>query len=108
MNGKPIMDRILLRAIKQEQKGSIVIAEKYQQSDKYEVVAVGDFVVVSGNRLPVTEFVNVGDVVLVSEYNIEPVEIDGQKLFLTRVQDVRYRENKRVAHRPITATSVPA
>lgn len=108
MLGKPIMDRILLKPVKVEQVGSIVTPDKYQTSDKYEVVAIGDFVILGGQRFPIHDFVTVGDLVLVSEYNVEAVDLEGQKLFLSRVQDIRLREKTHVAPRTLTTTALSA
>ena len=92
MHFRPVMDRILLRRIKQpEVVNGVVIPDKYKESNEYEVVALGDFVVLSGQRFPLTEFVTVGDTVLVGQYNLERVEVDGEELLLTRVQDIRGR-----------------
>lgn len=108
MNFQPVLDRILLRKLAPETQtsGGIHIAETYQESQKYEVVALGDFVMFGGVRVPLDEFVRVGDVVLVSQYNVERVEIEGQELWLSRIQDVRGK-SKQYEARTDTAT-VPA
>lgn len=90
---KPIMDRILLRKVEEKQSGDVIIPDQYKESQKFEVVAVGDFVIFGGQRVPVSDFVHEGDLVLVGQYNLEVCEIDGQKFFLTRVQDVRGKEH---------------
>ena len=102
MKFKPVLDRILLRKVEEKQDGLVVLPEKYAESDKYEVVALGDFVILGGKTIPLYEIVGEGDIVLVSEYNIEAVDIDGKKLFLTRVQDIKGRE--RVAPRARAAS----
>lgn len=89
---KPIMDRILLRKIEEKQAGAIHIPDQYRESDKYEVVAVGDLVIIGGKEYPMDRFLKVGDIVLVGQYNVEACEAEGQKLFLSRVQDVRGKE----------------
>ena len=43
------------------------------------------------------EIVTAGDIVLVGQYNLEQVEVDGEKLYLTRIYDIRGHE--RVAPR---------
>jgi len=90
---KPVLDRVLLRRVVEEQVGLVVRPDKYAESDKYEVLAIGDFVVIGGVRIALPEIVSVGDLVLVSEYNIEALEDEGQQLFLTRVQDIRGKKN---------------
>lgn len=94
MDYKPVLDRILLRRIVDEADsflgdGIIKKADSYSESNRYSVVAVGDFVMFGGQRFPIEEFVHVGDVVFVSPYNIEEIELEGKKLQSCRVQDVR-------------------
>lgn len=94
---RPILDRVLLRKIVKKQEGAVVIPDQFQESSTYEIVALGDFVMFGGVRVALSEIVEVGDHVLVGHYNIEPCEVNGEKLFLSRVQDIRGRE--RVAAR---------
>jgi co-chaperonin GroES (HSP10) len=89
---RPILDRILLRAVTEEKRGLIEKPDAYQESNKYEVIALGDFVMFGGVRVPLFEIVEVGDTVLVGQYNLERIELEGQEFFLTRVQDIRGRE----------------
>lgn len=91
----PIMDRVLLRKMEAKQSGTIVTPDQYKESNEYEVVALGNFVIFGGQKFSLEEFVRVGDRVLVGQYNIEQVEVDGEKLYLTRIQDVRAREPKK-------------
>lgn len=87
---KPILDRVLIRRIEEEKDGKIVIPEQYrQQSNKGEVVAIGDFVIMGGQKILLSTIINVGDKVLFGEYNTEKVEADGEQLELVRVQDIR-------------------
>ena len=99
---QPVLDRILLRRVVEEQSGLVVRPEKYAESDKYEVLAIGDFVVMGGLRFSVSEIVGVGEFVLVSEYNIESFEDDGETYHLARVQDIRGK--KRAKARTRTAS----
>ena len=95
---KPILDRVLVRRIEQSSDATIVIPEAYRQSSKKcEVIAIGDFVVVGGQRIPLDELIHVGDIVLIGEYNAELVETDGEVLLLVRIQDVRGRETAKAA-----------
>lgn len=100
MNFRPVLDRILLRKIEKKQTGSVVIPDQYQESNEYEVVAIGDFVVIGGQRIPLVEIVSEGDVVLVGQYSIEACEIEGEKLWLSRVQDIRGREARKQSRVP--------
>lgn len=95
---KPILDRILLKLVHEDSlKDGFEVPEKYRQhTNKGEVLAVGDCVVLSGHKLPITDFVNVGDHVLFGEYTAEKFaseELSKQflsdELYIVRVQDVR-------------------
>lgn len=89
---KPIMDRILLRRVEEKHIGRIKKPDAYSESNKYVVLAIGDLVIMGGQRFDVSEFVQVGDVVLVPPYNIEDCELDGEKYLSCRVQDVRGKQ----------------
>jgi|GEM_PF-5586372 co-chaperonin GroES (HSP10) len=94
MDYKPVLDRILLKRVVNEAdlflgEGILKKAESYSESNRYEVVAVGDFVMFGGQKFPIEDFVSVGDVIFVSPYNIEEIELEGKKLQSCRVQDVR-------------------
>jgi co-chaperonin GroES (HSP10) len=102
---KPVLDRVLLRKIEEEQEGPVVIPDQFKESDKYQVIAIGDFVILGGMRIPLWEIVDVGDVVLVGQYNVESCVIDGEKFYISRVQDVKARQ--RVAVRERAAVAVP-
>jgi chaperonin GroES len=92
---KPIMDRILVRRIGVVPTPDklIEIPDQYQQkSNRCEVIAVGDFVVLGNRAYPVEDFVKPGDIVIIGEYNIEDVKVDGQDLVLVSVHDVRAKD----------------
>jgi co-chaperonin GroES (HSP10) len=103
---KPILDRVLLRLVRESKppiEGEIPdirVSDKFrQQTNKGEVIAVGDIVVLSGQKFPITEFVNIGDHVLFGQYTAE--EFTSEELFaqfkltpddqiyIVRVQDCR-------------------
>lgn len=95
---KPILDRILIRLVREDgPKDGFEVPEKYrQQTNKGEVLAVGDVVVLSGHKFPVTDFVNVGDHLLFGQYTAEEFTSDdlvarfGEgPFYIIRVQDVR-------------------
>ena len=100
---KPILDRILLRLVKEPtpQHGEgFQVPEKYrQQTNKGEVLAVGDCVVLSGHKMPITDFVSVGDHVLFGQYTAEEFTSDelfqqfkldaDDQIYIVRIQDVR-------------------
>jgi len=102
---RPILDRVMVKRIQEdnsETKGGIAIPDKYrQQSNKGEVVAVGDFVTMGAAvfHMPIKP----GDIVLFGEYNCEPFSKDGEEFLLVRVQDIRGVERLLVEQPQITA-----
>ena len=106
---KPILDRVLVRRVQDEQVSKLGLPDKYrQQTNEGEVLSVGDFVVLGGHVVPFirantwfTRFltwlgfvlptvgVQVGDRVLFGEYNAERFTQDGEELWIVRVQDIR-------------------
>lgn len=85
---RPILDRLLCRRLEDAEVGKIGVPDKFrQQTNKFEVLAVGDGVYIGGQfiRMPV----EVGDKILAGEYNAEKFVKDGVELHIIRVQDVR-------------------
>ena len=102
---KPILDRLLLKLVQDDgPKDGFELPEgsKYRQhTNKGEILAVGDVVVLSGQKFPITDFVNVGDHVLFGEYCAEDFTSDeltakygADKFYIIRVQDVRGKAAK--------------
>ena len=92
---KPILDRVLVKRIEQAPavQSLIEIPDQYKQSSKVcKVVALGDFVVLGGQSFPLSQFLSVGDTVLISDYGDEQVMVDGEELILVRIQDIRGRD----------------
>ena len=102
---KPILDRILLKLVHDDgPQDGFEVPEKYRQhTNKGEVLAVGDCVVLSGHKMDITDFVNVGDHVLFGEYTAEEFTSDElkaqygdvDKFYIIRVQDVRGKAAKK-------------
>lgn len=91
---RPILDRVLIRRVEDEQKSKLGLPEKYrQQTNKGLVLEVGDGVYIGGAVLPMP--VKPGDIVLFGEYNAERFEKDGEELWLVRVQMIRGVERKK-------------
>lgn len=90
---RPILDRVLIKRFPpppEPPKDTVVIPQKYQQQAcTGEVAALGQFVVMGGIKFPLTDFLQVGDVVRFSEYNFEEVPSDGVDYVLVRIQDIR-------------------
>lgn len=92
----PILDRVLVRRIEQKSDSMIEIPQQYRQDSQIgEVVAIGQFVVLGGERIPLSSFVNVGDVVHFCEYGVEKFTVDGQELLMLRIQDIRGKETEK-------------
>lgn len=88
---KPILDRVLVRRVQDEKPDSIIeVPEMYrQQSRKGEIVALGDSVVLGGVRVPLSDFLSVGDHVKFGEYNAEPLDDSPDSMLIVRIQDIR-------------------
>lgn len=128
----PILDRILIKRcadgpdMKLMEDGSVfntktnlVIAAKYRQHSKVGIVlATGKFVILGGQRIAMSEVVNVGDKATYGDYNSEVFHMDEDKvkalcdavqmnyeadeegLRVVRVQDVRGIESPAVEEVP--------
>lgn len=90
MNIKPLGDKVVIKAMVQEQKtkSGIVIPdtaskEKPQQG---EVIAVGTGKIENGQKFPLE--VAVGDNILFSKYAGNEVEIDGEKVLILSERDI--------------------
>jgi len=93
-SARPILDRVLVRRIAQADSGDgLLISDKYREKSRIgEVVAIGDCVVLGGEKYPLTDFVNIGDRVIYGEYTAEAYDHTDPTvatLFLVRVQDIR-------------------
>jgi co-chaperonin GroES (HSP10) len=98
---KPILDRLLIKLVHEDgPKDGFEVPDKYrQQNNRGEVLAVGDCVVLSGHKMPITDFVNAGDHCLFGQYTAEELlskELADQfkltpedQIYIVRVQDVR-------------------
>jgi co-chaperonin GroES (HSP10) len=90
---KPILDRILVRRLAAPKaEDGFVVPEKFrQQTNRGEVIAIGDCVVLGHERWNVGDFVSVGDIVHYGEYTAEQMK-DDPSLYIVRIQDVRLVE----------------
>jgi co-chaperonin GroES (HSP10) len=128
----PILDRILVKRCADgpdmqimddgsvlNKKTGLVIAAKYRQHSNIGIVlAVGQFVIIGGQRVPMADVVRVGDRVTYGDYNSEVFlmddakvealcdavqmnyEADPEGLRIVRVQDVRLVEREGIATLP--------
>ena len=94
---KPLNDYVLVKPIKDEPKtasGIITAPTSKEKPWKGEVLAVWDGKVSSeGKKIPV-ENVKVWDIVYFTKYSPEELEVDWEKLFLVRVDNILAKEEK--------------
>ncbi|CAA9519179.1 MAG: Heat shock protein 60 family co-chaperone GroES [uncultured Solirubrobacteraceae bacterium] len=90
MKLKPLGDRLIVRAIEEEEKTSsgIVLPDTAKEKpQKGTVLAVGDGKIDdSGSRVPLD--VAEGDEVLYSKYGGTEIKVDGEELLVLRESDV--------------------
>ena len=90
MNLKPLGDRLIVRAIEEEETtaSGIVLPETAKEKpQRGEVIAVGDGARDDdGERIPLD--VSTGDTVLYSKYGGTEVKVDGEDLLVLRESDV--------------------
>lgn len=90
MKLQPLADRIVVKALAQEEKtksGIVLPDTAKEKPQEGEVLAVGTGKVMeNGNRIPME--VKVGDKVLYSKYGGTEVKIDGQEYLVLKESDV--------------------
>ncbi|MDP9344457.1 MAG: co-chaperone GroES [Actinomycetota bacterium] len=90
MKLKPLGDRLIVRAIDEEEKtvsGIVLPDTAKEKPQKGEVIAVGDGALDdNGNRKPLD--VKDGDTVLYSKYGGTEIKVDGEELLVLRESDV--------------------
>jgi len=90
MNLKPLGDRLIVRAVEEEEttaSGIVLPDTAKEKPQKGKVLAVGDGVVnEDGTRRPLD--VDEGDEVLYSKYGGTDIVVDGEDLLVLRESDV--------------------
>ncbi|MEI6663123.1 MAG: co-chaperone GroES [Actinomycetes bacterium] len=89
MKLKPLGDRLILRAIDEEEttaSGIVLPDTAKEKPQKGEVLAVGDGRIEDGSRVPLD--VKAGDEVLYSKYGGTEIKVDGEDLLVLRESDV--------------------
>ena len=90
MKLKPLGDRLIVRAIEEEEKtasGLVLPDTAKEKPQKGEVLAVGDGKIDdNGSRVPLD--VAAGDTVLYSKYGGTEIKVDGEDLLVLRESDV--------------------
>lgn len=87
-----LLDRILVRRIEPEKLvNGYLIPDKYREMENWgEVVSVGQGVVLGREWRPLTDFVNIGDLVKYGEHTAERFSYkEDDPLFIVRIQDCR-------------------
>lgn len=89
MSIKPLFDKVVVEAVKAEEKskgGIILTAAAQEKPATCIVVAVGPGGVIDGKE--VTMQVKVGDKVLLSKYSGTEVKLDGKEYTIIRQSDI--------------------
>jgi chaperonin GroES len=90
MNLKPLGDRLIVRAIEEEEataSGIVLPDTAKEKPQKGKVLAVGDGKIDdNGSRVPLD--VAAGDEVLYSKYGGTEIKVDGEELLVLRESDV--------------------
>ncbi len=90
MNLKPLGDRLIVRAVEEEEttaSGIVLPDTAKEKPQKGKVLAVGDGRVDdNGKRIPLD--VNEGEEVLYSKYGGTEIKVDGEDLLVLRESDV--------------------
>ena len=94
MNLKPLGDRLIIRAIEEEEttaSGIVLPDTAKEKPQKGKVLAVGDGKINedTGKRTPLD--VSEGDEVLYSKYGGTEIKVDGEELLVLRESDVLAR-----------------
>ena len=89
MNLKLLVDRVVLKNIKQKKEtlSGIIIPESVGDEPLYaEVIAIGDGDTFEGKKCEMA--VNVGDKVLYNKYGAVPFKINGEEFMILRQSDI--------------------
>lgn len=89
MNLKPLFNRVIVKAIREEVRGGIIVPETAgkEKPERGEVVATGPGKILdSGARSPVE--VKVGDKVVFKKYSPDEVKVDGKEYLILEDSDI--------------------
>ena len=89
MNIRPLFDKVVVEAVKAEEKskgGIILTAAAQEKPATCVVIAVGPGGVVDGKEVEMT--VSVGQKVITSKYSGTEVKVDGEEYMIVRVGDI--------------------
>lgn len=90
MNLQPLADRVVVKAIAQEEKtksGIVLPGTAKEKPQEGEILAVGPGKLAeNGSRVPME--VNVGDKVIYSKYGGTEVKVDGEEYLVLKESDI--------------------
>lgn len=89
MTIKPLLDRVVVKAVEAEEttRGGIILAASAQEKPQIaEVVAVGPGGIVEGKEIKM--YVKVGDKVITGKYSGTEVKLDGAEYNIVRQSDI--------------------
>jgi chaperonin GroES len=90
MEIKPLGDRVLLKAMEQEEKtksGIVIPDTAKEKPQKGKVIAVGSGRILdNGTKVPLE--VQVGDIVIFSKYSGTEVKVDGEEYLIVSERDI--------------------
>jgi len=89
MTIKPLLDRVVLKAEKAEEKtkSGIVLTASAQEKPQFSnVIAVGEGGIVDGKEVKM--YVKVGDKVITNQYSGTTVKFDGEEYTIVRQNDI--------------------
>lgn len=89
MKIKPLLDRVVLKAVEAEEttKSGIILTSASQEKPQIaEVIAVGEGGIVDGKEVKM--YVNVGDKVITGKYSGTEVKLDGEEYTVVSQSDI--------------------
>ena len=89
MTIKPVLDRVLIKAVEAEEttESGIILASAAQEKPQIaEVIAVGPGGIVDGNEVEM--YLKAGDKVIVGKYAGTQVKLDGEEYTIVEQSDV--------------------
>lgn len=89
MNLKPLGDRVLVKAVEQEEvtaSGLVLPDTAKEKPQRGKVLAVGDGRIIDGERVPLD--VAAGDEIIYSKYGGTEIKVDGEDLLILTEHDI--------------------
>ncbi len=114
MNLKPLGDRVIVKAVEQEEvtaSGIVLPDTAKEKPQRGRVLAVGDGRFVDGKRVPLE--VSEGDEVIYSKYGGTEVKLQGEEVLILAEHDILAKVSaggttRRAAAKPAAAKAAPA